>query len=115
MLSDPAGGPPWHFGFSEMPFKPRCIWYKIEKGARLELDPLRGWNLKAEIQEPPADRKPGSSVTIQPWLFTRDDLLINYGYRGAPTARAATISTTAHVTLLSTAGTILDAMTSGFS
>ena len=115
VLSDPAGGPPWHFGFSEMPFRPSRVWYKIEKGARLELDPLRGWDLRAEIREPLEERKPGLPVTIQPWLFTRDELLINYGYRGAPTAPGADHLTTAHVTLRSTTGTILDAMTSGFS
>ncbi len=115
VLSDPAGGPPWHFGFSEMFAKPRRIWYKIEKGAALDLDPLRGLDLKAEIREPPDERKPGLPVTILPRLFTGDELLINYGYRGAATAPGADHETTARVTLCSGDGAVLDATTSGFS
>jgi hypothetical protein len=72
-------------------------------------------DLRAEIQEPPDQRKPGLPVTILPRLLTGDDLLINYGYRGAPTAPGADHETTAHVTLCSSDGTILDATTSGFS
>jgi hypothetical protein len=54
-------------------------------------------------------------VTIPPWLLTGDNLLINFGYRGAATAPGADHETTAHVTLCSSDGTILDATTSGFS
>ena len=115
VLSDATGGPPWHYGFSEIFARPRRIWHKVEKGIRLELDPLRGLELKAEIHEPPDERKPGLPVTILPRLFTGDDLLINFGYRGAPTAPGADHETTAHVTLCSSDGTILDATTSGFS
>ena len=91
------------------------IWHKVEKGTVLDLDPLRGLDLKAEIHEPPDERKPGLPVTFLPWLLTGDNLLINFGYRGAATAPGADHETTAHVTLRSSDGTILDATTSGFS
>jgi len=115
VLSDPASGPPWHFGFSELLRQPRWTWHKVEKGTTLDLDPLRGLELKAAIQEPSDERKPGLPVTIQPWLVTGDNLLINFGYRGAATAPGADHETTAHVTICSSDGTILDATTSGFS
>jgi hypothetical protein len=115
VLSDPAGGPPWHFGFSEILRQPRRTWHKVEKGTVLDLDPLRGLELKAEIHEPPDERKPGLPVTILPRLITGDDLLINFGYRGAATAPGADYETTAHVKLCSSDGKILDATTSGFS
>jgi len=54
-------------------------------------------------------------VTILPRLVTGDNLLINFGYRGAATAPGADHEATAHVTLCSDDGTILDATTSVFS
>ncbi len=115
-LTDPDGGPPWHFGFSERLLQPRQVWHKIEKGAALDLDPLRGLELKAEIVDEPFDaHKPGLAVTILPRLYTGDDLLINFGYRGTPAAPGGDHVTTARVALMSRGGTLLDATTSGFA
>ncbi len=72
----------------------------------------------ASLRQPRLDARhgrPGLPVTILPRLVTGDNLLINFGYRGAATAPGADHEATAHVTLCSDDGTILDATTSVFS
>ncbi|MBX6311907.1 MAG: hypothetical protein IRY99_03150 [Isosphaeraceae bacterium] len=116
-LTDPEGGPPWHFVFSEpyLAGRREPVWYKVEAGRVLELDPVARLELSAEIPEPPAERQPGAPVMIQPRLYTGDGLLINSGSRGAPDNPASERPTTARVELRSTGGATWDAATSGFS
>jgi hypothetical protein len=114
-LADPAGGPPWNFVFSDSLSRREPIWHKVERGRTLDLDPLGMLELAAEIHEPPAERVPGGPVTILPRLYTAHGLLINSGFRGAPTAPGADRATTARVSLCSTGGESFDATTSGFS
>ncbi|QEH35014.1 hypothetical protein OJF2_35590 [Aquisphaera giovannonii] len=115
VLTDPAGGAPWHYGFSERPFDPGLAYHAVGKGAVLDLDPLLGLALRAEIEEPPGERRPGRPVTVNPRLTTGDGLLINYGHRGSVTSPAADEVTTVRVSLASGDGRVLDAATSGFT
>lgn len=114
-LTDPDGGPAWHFVFSE-PYDHKVnIWHKVGKNQKLAIDPIGTLALSAEINDPPEDRKAGEAVTVQPRLYTGDGLLINAGYRGSPTAPGADHQTTSTVMLASPDGRTIDSVHSGFS
>jgi hypothetical protein len=114
-LTDPAGGPPWHFVFSDSLAVGHPVWFKIEAGRTLDLDPIGPLDLSAEVQEPPAERARGGPLTVQPRLYTAHGLLINSGFRGAPAAPGLDHATTTRISLRSADGETLDATTSGFS
>lgn len=114
-LSDPGGGPPWHFVFSDSLSRREPVWHTVAKGRTLELDPIGELDLSAEVHEPPAERVAGGPMTILPRLYTAHGLLINSGFRGSPTAPGAAHATMARVALCSAGGESLDATTSGFS
>ncbi|WP_165223963.1 hypothetical protein [Aquisphaera insulae] len=116
VLTDPAGGPAWHYGFSERAFEPGEPRHAVGKGASVEIDPLDGLALSAEIAEPPSERKSGRPITVLPRLTTADGLQINYGCRGSITSPSADDLTTTRVTLVSSRDArTLDAATSGFT
>jgi hypothetical protein len=114
-LTDPHGGLPWSFVFSDTfgNDKPP-VWHTIEKDEVLAIDPIGDPVLKVEFAELLTTPKRGERVTILPRLYNAEGLLINSAFRGSPTATSSDKATLARVALCTNGGETLDVTSSGF-
>ena len=89
-------------------------WHKIDKGARVEVDPLAGLTLDVGLL---GERKarPGESTQLQPRLTTADGLLINTCWRGKHTGGSSFFGPGAEIALLDPKGQELATTHSGFA
>ncbi len=106
---------PWYFVFSRPGGDRPEIWYHVETGQEVTIDPLQG--LRFELELPNGDRiAPGQSVTVRPRLYTRDGLWINASSRGEPERRdGSQDDNPAAVTLQEPAAKVLETCSSGFA
>jgi hypothetical protein len=112
-LDDPSGGPRWNFVFSDNQGGDAKRWFKLEKDARLAIDPLEAFSFETGPERTDGKCRPGQDLTFQPKLYTADGLLINTCYRG--THDTGRDSTSASIKLAAADGTLLSAAQSGFA
>ena len=112
-LDDPAGGPRWNFVFSDNQTGEAHRWFKLEKDAKLAIDPLEKFDFSTGPYETDGKCRAGQDLTFQPKLHTVDGLLINTCYRGThDTGRDGTSAT---IKLSASDGTLLSTARSGFA
>jgi hypothetical protein len=84
-LQDPSGGSRWSFIFSDNGGKPDHKWYKVIKGAAVEIDPVGMLELQTGVEADANAPRAGDDIPLQPKLYSGDGLLINTCFRGTPT------------------------------
>jgi hypothetical protein len=114
-IGDPGGGRRWSFVFSDNGAKADPKWYKVEKDARLTIDPIGTPSFEIKVIEDHKAIKSGEEIAVQTAMYTGDGLLINVGYRGAPVSPALQESLGARIALTSAAGQPLATAHSGFA
>ena len=114
-LDDPAGGPTWTFIFSDNGGKPDQRWYKVAKGAAVEIDPVGKLEMETGVEEQSQSVHAGEELALQPRLYTGDGLLINMSFRGTPAAPATDDGPGAQIKLTGTAERSLGVARSGFA
>lgn len=114
VAEDPAGGAPWAFFFGEAPGQTPSGWHWVERDQSVDLDPLAGMVLTAEVTpETPSRLQPGDMISVQTSLTTAGGLRLNGCSRstGWDPARESG----ARIRLIATSGAELDSATAGFS
>ena len=114
-FEDPAGGPRWSFIFSDDDGKRDQKWYKVEKGTKLEIDPVGRLDLETGANDDAKNLRPGDEIALQPKLYTGDGLLINTCFRGTPTTPGGDEGAGAEIKLVGTADQSLAVANSGFA
>jgi len=113
-LDAPAGGPRWGYVFSDNGRRGEPVWYAVEKGGRVAVDPVGALELTTGLEGAGA-RGPGDDLTVRPRLFTADGLLIVTCYRGTPTTPGGDSGPGAGIALNDRDGRPLATAGSGFA
>ena len=113
-FDDPAGGPRWHFVFSDIGRRGEPRWYRVERDRTTTIDPIGIPELTLTI-EGSGPTRPGDLLQVQPQLFTGDGLLIVTCYRGAPASPSGDSGAGATITLADADGRPLETAHSGFA
>ncbi len=113
-LDDRAGGPRWGYVFSDNGRRGESVWYKVERGGEVDVDPLGAVELATGL-EGVDPRQAGDDLSLRPRLFTGDGLLIVTCYRGTPTTPGGDDGPGAEVALSDREGRALATARSGFA
>jgi len=115
-LSLEHGGAPVHFVFSRTGLDSSVRWHDLRKDQELVLDPIGTLRFDLEIDKEGLKPRAGTTIQVQPQLFTQDGLLINSCAHGdAELASRYGQGRGASVTLCDARHKVLDTQTSGFA
>jgi hypothetical protein len=114
-FDDPGGGPRWSFIFSDMERRGDPVWYKVEPGASVAIDPFGTLELRPGLVDTMKTCKTGDLLQLNPRLFTGDGLLINTVFRGSATVPGSHDGPQAQLALTTTTGQALETASSGFA
>jgi hypothetical protein len=113
-LKDPAGGPVWSYVFSSEGQRHGPVWYKVEKGGTMSLDPIGRLGVEAVLLDEQGACQPGGTFRVQPYLHTQDGLVIATMYRGETMSRESRESFHGQVSLATPVGAVFDRASTGF-
>ena len=114
-FDDPGGGLRWSFIFSDNGGTSDHKWYRVNKDATVEIDPIGKLLLETGLEDHPKSFPSGGDISIQPRLYTGDGLLINTCFRGSPTSPGGHDGAGADITLKGLGTQPLAAACSGFA
>jgi hypothetical protein len=106
-LKDPAGGPPWNYAFAENNRRGQPVWYSLQNGGRVTIDPIGKAALDLDLVQPKPVYRPGEQVIARPWLRTGDGLVLVAVSRGEPGAQDANEALRGSARLVTRDGAVL--------
>ena len=113
-LDSAKDGLPWGFLFRYQGGK-QSRWHPLDKGAVLSLEPIGTLDFSVSVNDGASACRAGEALSVHPFLYTGDGLLIERAYRGRDANSPFNAGCLSKIILVGEKGNALDSAPSGFA